>query len=550
MPSRKRLLSYWVVFAVTICLGACSNKQKAAKQDKQDKQPSSMKPTPVAKLTNDAATAKPKVRLPPKPRATPPPNAPPRTIKIQILSATIKNKVVEGAEVFFQKNRHSSVAAKTGKTGKAVAVHKFGVDNKTVSLIVKKKGFTPLVVACPCDGMAYAISRPIKDLESFRVVLNWGKRPLDLDLHAVYPRNHIYFESKKGQDAFLDVDDTTSYGPETITIKKRHVGDKYVFAIHDFSHAGRHGLRALANSQAKVMVYVGKSLIRAYYVPRKMGELWVLFGVDGNGAFHDIDNVVDVSVATKIGKYLKQLIRRKDWGFPTRTSRAAANRAKTLAAQGNALLNAGQTNRAITYFRDAIASDRNCLPAYRGLTKTYLKTGQSAEATWATRKATSLAALPTKTRGYRVPNEKITLTVSSKLGNWKHYTFGGKNVIDDNLWTSWQPKRKRGGGVGEWVLMTFSAPQTVTGFEFSNGFRRLDELGDLYRMNNRIKDAVLELSDGTKFPIHFEDADKEQSFILPAPVTCTSVKLVVKSIYKGSKWNDLAVSEFHALSKE
>lgn len=549
MSSRKRPSSYWLVFAVTVGLGACSSTQKAAEK-KQDKQPSSRKPTLVAKLTVDATTARPRVRLPPPRRATPPPNAPPRTIKIQVLSATIKNKVVDGAEVFFQKNGFSSVAAKTGKTGKAVAVHKFGVDDKTVSLIVKKKGFTPLVVSCPCNGMAYAISRTIKELESFRVVLNWGRRPLDLDLHTVYPGNHIYFQSKKGQDAFLDVDDTTSYGPETITIKKRHVGAKYVFAIHDYSHEGRHGLRALANSQAKVMVYVGKSLIRAYYVPKKMGELWVLFGVDGNGAFHDIDNVVDVSVADKIGKYLKQLIRRKDWGFPMRTSRAAAKRAKTLAAQGTALLDDGQVNRAITYFRKAIAFDRNCVAAYRGLTKAYQKTGQSAEGAWATRKATSLAALPTKTRGYRVPNDKITLTVSSKLGNWKHYTFGGKNVIDDNLWTSWQPKRKRHGGVGEWVLMKFSEPQTVTGFEFSNGFRRLDELGDLYRMNNRIKDAVLELSDGTKFPISFADADKEQTFMLPTPVTCTSVKLVVKSIYKGSKWNDLAVSEFHALAKE
>jgi tetratricopeptide (TPR) repeat protein len=281
-----------------------------------------------------------------------------------------------------------------------------------------------------------------------------------------------------------------------------------------------------------------------------MGELWVLFGVDGDGAFRDIDNVVDVSVADKIGKYLQQITQREDWGFPMRTSAVAAARAKDLAGQGQALLRAGEIPRAIELLRTATESDPNSVEAYQGLATAYEKLGQAAEAAWAARKATDLASLPTSTSGYRVPNEKITLSASSVLGNWKHYTFEGANLIDDNLWTSWQPVRKPPGGVGEWVLMTFSEPQVVTGFEFSNGFRRLDELGDLYRMNNRIENAVLQLSDGTEFPIHFEDADKEQSFMLPTPVKVESVKLVVKSIYKGSKWNDLAVSEFHALAKE
>ena len=84
----------------------------------------------------------------------------------------------------------------------------------------------------------------------------------------------------------------------------------------------------------------------------------------------------------------------------------------------------------------------------------------------------------------------------------------------------------------------------------SNGFRRIDDLGDLYTMNNRVKTGTLEFSDGTTLPIEFKDEAKETTFVLPEPKSCTWVKLTVDTIYKGSKWNDLAISELHPLSKE
>ena len=542
MLCANRSSRYVLVIAFASGLaGACSDKE-ADKEPAATTAPAAAKTAPA-----DAAVAKPVVVLPPD---AAPPSSPPRKIKVQVLSATTRDKAVAGAQVFLQKDGYSSVEVATDKRGKAVAEQMFGVDDATVSLIVKKEGFSPLVVSCPCDGMSYAISKTITQLESFRVVLNWGKKPRDLDLHVVYPGNHINFRKMKGKDANLDVDDTTSYGPETATIVERHPGEKYVFAVHDFSAEGKHGQSTLARSQAKVMVYVGQSLIRSYYVPvDKKGELWVLFGVDGDGAFRDIDNVVDVSDAKTIGPYMKQLTDRADWGFPIRTSRVASEQAKELSGQGQAALDGGRVPQAIDLFRKAIEADRNAVDAYRGLASAYKSLSRDAEAAWASRKATELASLA-PTTGYRVPNDKITLTASSVLGNWKHYTFAGANLIDDNLWSSWQPVRTKGGGVDEWVLMTFSTPQTVTGFEFSNGFRRLDELGDLYVMNNRIEDALLQLSDGTELAVHFEDTPTEQMFMLPAPVACEWVKVVVKKVYKGTKWNDLAVSEFHALAKE
>ena len=472
---------------------------------------------------------------------------------VQILSATTKDKVVAGAQVIFQKEGKTSLTATTDAEGRASAPNELGVDDPSVSMIVKKEGFSPLVVSCPCNGMTYAISESLgqQRLEAFRVVLNWGEAPRDLDLHAVYENSHVYFQQKQGVDAFLDVDDTNGFGPETLTVNKRHAGAKYVFAIHNYTANGKYGTDSLsASSQAKVFVYVGESLIKSYYVPaQRKGALWVLFAIDEDGAFTDIDNVVDIAEAKRIPAYLRQLTQRDSFGVPTRSSAGNVASAKELNRQGEEALTAGRAEQAVELFRQATALDPNLGTAYANLGKAYAQLSRTAEATWAERKAKELERLST-TAGLRIPNNRLTLTTSSVLPNWKHYTSQPSNLIDDNLWSSWQPKSKPRGGVGEWFEIKFNSPQTVTGFEISNGFRLIDDLGDLYAMNNRIENATIEFSDGSKLPLHFEDVPAEKVFMLPEPKRCTGFKVTVSSVYKGSKWNDLAVSEFHVLGRD
>ncbi|TPW17201.1 MAG: hypothetical protein FD130_750 [Halothiobacillaceae bacterium] len=79
---------------------------------------------------------------------------------------------------------------------------------------------------------------------SAKIKLTWGENPDDLDSHLTGPvegsatRFHVYFGSKGSQAAApyaeLDVDDTSSFGPEIITINRFTPG-LYRYSVHHYS---------------------------------------------------------------------------------------------------------------------------------------------------------------------------------------------------------------------------------------------------------------------------------------------------------------------------
>lgn len=125
-------------------------------------------------------------------------------------------------------------------------------------------------------------------IADIRIVLSWGAEPLDLDSHLVGPTAeddsfHIYFVNKVYEDeANLDVDDVSSYGPETITIHKYNNGI-YTYAVHDYSNRELSSSSELSKSGAQVNVYRGMELIMTYNVPTGQdGTLWTVFSYDSN----------------------------------------------------------------------------------------------------------------------------------------------------------------------------------------------------------------------------------------------------------------------------
>lgn len=129
---------------------------------------------------------------------------------------------------------------------------------------------------------------------SVRIVLTWGETPNDLDSHLYAKANdgqnyHIWYRDMNEYDnitndrlANLDVDDTTSYGPETVTIYLVEDGI-YDYYVHDFTNKSNSANTALCSSAAKVEIYIGESTepYAVRYVPESFsGTSWHVFTYD------------------------------------------------------------------------------------------------------------------------------------------------------------------------------------------------------------------------------------------------------------------------------
>lgn len=130
---------------------------------------------------------------------------------------------------------------------------------------------------------------PVLKEGEIRAILTWGENPRDLDSHLVGPtpdgsRFHIYYSNKSYyynsvQYDNLDVDDTSSYGPETTSV---YVGvdGTYTYYVQDFSNRSSDNSNALSLSGAQVKLYkYGVEEPIVFNVPNKDGTLWKVFSI-------------------------------------------------------------------------------------------------------------------------------------------------------------------------------------------------------------------------------------------------------------------------------
>ena len=110
-----------------------------------------------------------------------------------------------------------------------------------------------------------------------RIVLTWGSNPTDLDSYAYGKSSsgtnfNINYTNTIVRDVGnLDVDDTSSYGPETITITD--TGASFEYSVVDFRAEGTMG-----SSGATVKVYLpGESTAKIFNIPSGTGLVWKVF---------------------------------------------------------------------------------------------------------------------------------------------------------------------------------------------------------------------------------------------------------------------------------
>jgi hypothetical protein len=147
-------------------------------------------------------------------------------------------------------------------------------EDGTFTLVFSKAGFitTPIPFKIQVSTVInnwFSVSPGLNG--DFRFVLDWGERPSDLDIHFEKQDGyHISYRNMRtvaDGSAKLDRDDTTGYGPETITVARAEPAGTYRLYVIDYTAGGNSASTALSRSGATVRVYNNDRLLYTFTAP-------------------------------------------------------------------------------------------------------------------------------------------------------------------------------------------------------------------------------------------------------------------------------------------
>ncbi len=139
---------------------------------------------------------------------------------------------------------------------------------------------------------------PVLSKGQYRIVLNWGVSPSDMDLHLLTPEiNGIKYSVSwltMGSDtrppfAQLDHDDQSGLGPETITIHQFYAGTYRCF-VHNFSE-----YPDIVTSNGVVKIYDETGLVSSVQIPDSPeggGHFWYVCDIDGSSGAVTVKNEI------------------------------------------------------------------------------------------------------------------------------------------------------------------------------------------------------------------------------------------------------------------
>lgn len=156
-------------------------------------------------------------------------------------------------------------------------------ESGTYTVVVSKEGyiteqFEVYVLSNMSQTSETFTLSPTISGDGIRLVLTWGASPTDLDSYLIGTAsdgtyvninftNMFAYDSSAHKIAELDVDDVTSYGPETVTLYD--VNGSYEFIVDDYTNSG-----TIAQSGATVKIYVGSALYATVSVPAGVTDQW------------------------------------------------------------------------------------------------------------------------------------------------------------------------------------------------------------------------------------------------------------------------------------
>lgn len=222
---------------------------------------------------------------------------------------SISGQGVGGATLKFLKNWNSSeVFEDVIKTTTTAADGTYTVDLEygNYTVVVEKSGYTKssfnIIVQEGETPNQDGVITPEITGDDYLITLTWDEHPRDVDSHLVgYEEDgssfHVYYGNKTEDGCELDYDDTTSYGPEHITLTADGTQPYYYYL---YKYAGEGPLSA---SGATVTVEQNNVVIAIFHVPTNQGDgdYWNVFCIKDGEIY--VENTITDSPDTYYADY-------------------------------------------------------------------------------------------------------------------------------------------------------------------------------------------------------------------------------------------------------
>ena len=124
--------------------------------------------------------------------------------------------------------------------------------------------------------------------------------------------------------------------------------------------------------------------------------------------------------------------------------------------------------------------------------------------------------------------------------------YGGDNLMDGRKEFGWAEGAK-GVGVGETVTFSFEEEVEIDRLKLWNGYQRSPSH---FSGNGRVKTFSFGLKGQTPVDYSVKDSQQPEEINLASPVKGREFILTIKDIYRGTKYEDLVISEIHFMNED
>jgi hypothetical protein len=140
------------------------------------------------------------------------------------------------------------------------------------------------------------------------------------------------------------------------------------------------------------------------------------------------------------------------------------------------------------------------------------------------------------------------IIVSSQLieRNRPSEAYKAENMADGNIATAWA-EGADGAGIGEWIKFGFDRPKKIKAIKILAGYAKTETV---YFNNNRVKEMKVIFSDGEAQTANLTDSKDFQRIVIARDRPTQFVKLEIRDVYHGRKFDDTCISEIDFEFKE